>query len=360
MLWADRGRLAAIAAALAFLCFPPPNPAQVEPTLQVDSKLLEQNLILHGKDVWFGPTPDNPGGTRRYLYSPLIGAYTLGPDKNFAGLNPLDAFMRQSVILPKGDPTFQGNPIPATSGAILPIDINRAIVDEGMHDAAPWAFRHPDVPVPWHWIPDGQMCASAFENAWTFSAGVIAPEVEAFRVRLTNQKATTDSILIGAVKPNFPVAVVSALGTVCLRDGAKALVSRSMHSLRVLSLTGRKNSVLVKFPSGRTLAIGPGSELVASRSRDLLAAHPNDGILRRGMSPIFSTGDMFVAVNEFSGASVLKATGLAQALTRDGSSSEKRFCNSVMKTAAALAIMRGSGGFRPGADETGSFLARKQ
>ncbi|HEY9868644.1 MAG TPA: hypothetical protein V6D08_05720 [Candidatus Obscuribacterales bacterium] len=351
-----RPRLAAAALSLALLGAPLPCPAQVgSPLADFDSTMLK----LFGRDVWFGPSPDNPGGTRRYLYSPFLGAYTLGPDKNFEGLNPLEALLRQSVILPKADPTYLGQPIPATSGAILPIDINRALVDEGMHEAAPDAFRHPAIPEPWYSKPDEQMCAAAFENAWTFSSSAIAPEVEAFKVRLPGQKIGTENLIVGGAKPDFATVVTSGFGAVCIKDGARALVCRSSDCLRVANLTGKKHSVLVRFPSGKALSVGPGGELVATRSPDLLQSHPADGIARRATGPVFSTGDLFVRVNELSPATVLLATGLSRGIGSAGNAAEKRLCATVMKSAAVLAVMRGSHGFRSATPDGGSALAHK-
>jgi hypothetical protein len=212
---------------------------------------------------------------------------------------------------------------------------------------------------PWYSLDDGQVCSAAAENSWPFSVDVIAPEVEAFRAHLPNQKVATDVLVLGSSKPDFNIALSSAFGSIYIKDGAKALVCRSAEALRVFNLTGKKDSVIVKFTSGRVIAIGPGSELVAAHSSERIIANPNDGILRRGASQVITTQDTFVVINEFQPASVLRATGLSHALATTGDTAEKRLCNSVMKSTAILATMRGAGGFTAGPRDRDSILAQR-
>src|SRR4030095_4567728 len=317
-----RIRLALIGTTLSLLSSMAPGSAQVKPE-PIDPVFYQQMLKTQGIDVYFGRTPQNPSGTQRYLYSPYMGAFRLGEDPNFAGMNPIESRLLQSVLLPGPDPVYVGRAtIPYTSGAINKFDINRSIIEEGMRDAAPDAFRHPNVFRPWYSMDDGQVCAAAAENAWTFSADVIAPEVEAFRAHLPNQKVATDVLVLGSTKPDFNIALSSAFGSIYIKDSAKAVVCRSAESLRVFNLTGKKDSVIVKFTSGRVIAIGPGSDLVAPRSTERVMANPNDEILRRGASQVITTQGIFVVINEFQPASVLRATGLSHAFATTGDTAE--------------------------------------
>lgn len=280
---------------------------------------------------------------QQYYYSPIIGRFTIGPDKNLEGMNPVEALMRDSFA-PKGDPSILSN-INGVSGAVLPIDINRAIVDEGMYNAAPPAFRQPAGVAPWFSTPDEKLCQAQFQSAWTLTASVIAPEVEVFNVRLPNEKFTTSTIIVGSTKPDFNVQIPTSLGQVCLTSGAKALVSRSWDSVRVLNLTGKKESVLFRFHNGKVIAFGPGHELVAMRENNRSLLSPPDSIARRTSRSVFNIGDAFCGVNEFAPATVLKAAGLMPYLSAKQDSPEKRLCASVMKSAAVLAHMRGLHGF---------------
>lgn len=285
--------------------------------------------------------------TKYYFYNPALGAFRVGKDPNFDHMSKAEETFRKAFF-PQPDSFLKGNAIPYASGAIIPFDLNRHRIDDGMNDAAPEMFRHPDRSAPWYSVPDGQVCASAFQNAWTFSPNVLAPEVQSFAVRLPNQKFTTESMVVGALKRDFPVLIPSAFGQILVSDGAKALVCRSTDCLRVFNLTGRKNGVMVRLSSGKVLAIGPGSELVAAKSKLFLDVPPADGIARRGVSPSFADGETLVKVCEFSPPSVLSATGLHHALASAEATPEKSLCDKVLKTSAILAIMKGGGGYTGG------------
>ena len=352
-------RLAMLGTTLSLLGATAPVSAQVKQE-PIDPAFYQQMLKTHGIDVYFGRTPQNPSGMQRYLYNPYMGAFRLGEDPNFAGLNPIESRLLQSVLLPGPDPVYTGKAfIPYTSGAINKFDVNRALIDEGMREAAPDAFRNPNVFRPWYSIDDGQVCSAAAEKAWTFSTDVIAPEVEAFRAHLPNQKVATDVLVLGSSKPDFTIKLPSVFGSIYIKDGAKALVCRSADALRVFNLTGKKDSVIVKFTSGRVIAIGPGSELVAARAREQLMANPHDTILRRGASRVITTQGTLVVINEIEPASVLKATGLSRALATTGDTADKRLCNSVIKSSAILATMRGAGGYTAGPRDRDSILAQR-
>jgi hypothetical protein len=277
-----------------------------------------------------------------YLYSPALGAYLIGEDPNFANTNFIDAGMRK-MFLPQADPVMRGFTIPFISGPIQPIDQNRGQIMEGLHEAAPDGFYHRGRVAPWYSHPDEKLCSAEFENAWTYSSDVVAPEVEVYATRLPNQKG--ESVLIGSLKKKFPVVVSSAFGQILIKDSAKALVARSADELRVFNLTGGPESVMVRFPSGKIVAIGPGSELVVGKNKEALAAMPSDGIARRGVSRITEVEDQAFLVNEFAPHSLLKATGFHHALANAENGRDKRFCNHVLKTAAVLAMMKGGTGF---------------
>src|SRR5262249_47530064 len=134
-------RLAMLGTTLSLLGATAPVSAQVKQE-PIDPAFYQQMLKTHGIDVYFGRTPQNPSGMQRYLYNPYIGAFRLGEDPNFAGLNPIESRLLQSVLLPGPDPVYTGKAfIPYTSGAINKFDVNRALIDEGMREAAPDAFR---------------------------------------------------------------------------------------------------------------------------------------------------------------------------------------------------------------------------
>jgi hypothetical protein len=316
----------------------------------VRAELPELFYKASGVDVSFPAINGRPAETRRYLYHPILGAYTIGPDAYMKDFGPTEKLFMES-LLPKGDPYLNGNIIPNASGPIIPLDQNRIQIDEGMNEAAPQAFKNRDRQKPWYSVFDEQVCSSDFENAWTYTSKVIAPEVEVFAVRLPNQKFTTEALFIGARKGNFPILVPTAFGQVLLKDGAKALICRSADSLRVFNLTGRRHSVMVKLVSGKIVAIGPGTELVAAKSKEQLQAVALDGIARRGLSQAFAAGDNLIAVNEFWPSSVLKATGFHHVIAESGAKREQKFCKSVLKSSAVLAVMKGGGGYRTGPEQ---------
>lgn len=311
-------------------------PSQADPPNYLD--------MLYGINVPFILAGERTPVNTRYLYNPALGAYKIGPDTNMEGLNLIEQGQRQ-FFLPKPDPQMQGITIPFISGPIQQIDQNRFQINEGRNEAAPYRFRFPDRSNPWYSTEDEQVCSAELHRAWTFAANVVAPEVAVFGARLPNQSPTADTLMIGALKRNFPVVVPTAFGQLLLRDSAKALISRSGEELRVFNLTGGRHSIMLRLPSGKVVAVGPGSELVVGKSKERVATQPADSVKRRAASPVHADGDFFVCVNEFSAPSLIKATGFHYALANAANSQDKRFCNSILKTAAVLALMKGSGGY---------------
>lgn len=297
-----------------------------------------------GIPVLFGPANGVGATFKYYLYSPAIGAYRIGTDPNMKDLNPAQIRMMQSNM-PQADPYYTGSPIPYASGAVIPFDINRARIDAGEKDAAPDSFRFPVRDVPWFSVHDGETCAQVFRQAWTFTPNAIAPEIETFAVRLPGQNGDAQSMIIGSRKRNFNVIVPSAFGQILLRHGARALISRLPEGVRIVNLTGQKSSVMLRLPDGKILSVGPGSELVASKSIQYAKATPADGIARRAQTKPFAAGDTFISIAECWMPSIVSKTGLAQALVAGEETAEKKLCRQIIKTGAAVAVMKGSDGY---------------
>ena len=76
--------------------------------------------------------------------------------------------------------------------------------------------------------------------------------------------------------------------------------------VRVLNMNGKEKDVLFKLPNGQIITIGPGTEMIISRSLDSQELNMCDGIARRGFSRVMKCADLQMAFCQFSHASAFE------------------------------------------------------
>ncbi len=302
-------------------------------------QIMSGRLLRIGAPDPFVNDPLDP--ETRFYYSPMIGAFQLSNAKTQTPVSPSVALQRL-FFRPQAEQVYRTF-LPGVSGAILPIDMVRPFINEGLGDAAPAILDSRALKDPWHTRPDERLVRNDFENAWVMTTSAIAPEVEIYRLNLEGQRPSDEALLIAPTRSDFPVLVPTAFGRVLIRAGARAIVMRSPRRARVLNLTGQRHCVIFQESSGELIGIGPGTELVVSAKEHQESLFPKDGIARRSSRHLVHGGQTRMALVEIQPATVLKAAGFSH---KNATAPERRIYQSIAKSAAILATMRGTNGFR--------------
>ena len=147
-------------------------------------------------------------------------------------------------------------------------------------------------------------------------------------------------ILRAEAKPEY-AAFKTTYGSLFARSNSTLLVSNTAKVMRIFNLTGYERDVLFKLANGQIIAIGPGSEMIISKSLNPTELNANDGIARRGFTRTMRCNELSMAFSQFSMPSILDLAEFKYfKKTQDAKISE-----SLNKAVEALDTLRGTEGF---------------
>lgn len=130
-------------------------------------------------------------------------------------------------------------------------------------------------------------------------------------------------------------------GSLFGRSNSLILVSSTTKEVRIFNINGYERDILFKLPNGQVIAIGPGSEMIISKSLNGTELNNEDGIARRGYTKLMHCSELSMAFAQFSLPSILETAEFKHfQKTQD-----PKVIESLHKTAEALDSMRGAEGF---------------
>lgn len=122
--------------------------------------------------------------------------------------------------------------------------------------------------------------------------------------------------------------------------GNVLVLSISGRVVRVLNLNGREKDLLFKLPNGQIITVGPGTEMIISRSLDPQELNMCDGIARRGFTRVMKCSELQMAFCQFSHSTVMELPEM-RFYARNPKNLE-----TLMATVKTLDSMRGTTGFK--------------
>lgn len=142
-------------------------------------------------------------------------------------------------------------------------------------------------------------------------------------------------------------------GGVYARNDALLLVS-SGKVVRISNISGKEKDLVFKLPNGQMILIGPGSEMVISRSLAAQDLNATDGVARRGFTRPMKCSDLQMAFAQFSFQTMLELPELKYFCAHQNAT----YMEGLNATISMLNGIRGQGGFRTAVQPNESVLQK--
>ncbi len=120
------------------------------------------------------------------------------------------------------------------------------------------------------------------------------------------------------------------------------IMNVSGNIVRVFNISGKDKDVLFKLSNGQIIALGPGTELIISKSMDSSDLNVCDGLARRGFTKVMKCADLQMGFAQFSYASVCDTPEMKFYLSHQS----PKIVADLKTMISKIEELRGTGGFK--------------